>query len=194
MEEEIKIITRKLEEAELVLVGIGEKFARAERGEVALAAYRGLARLLDGKNYFIITVCTDKLIYDAGLKEERIVCPLVREESDLEGEKPGLESGAEGNWKTARISGWDSYMKWLQGTLHRKLFVLELGVGLKYPAVIRFPFEKIVYFNRRADFVRVHETLYQLPAELKDKGVSMKEDAMELMAAVSGSGGVYGFE
>ena len=55
-------------------------------------------------------------------------------------------------------------MKWLQGTLHKKLVILELGAGMKYPDILRFPFERMVYFNKKAELIRVHDKLYQLPA------------------------------
>ena len=73
------------------------------------------------------------------------------------------------------------YMKWLQGTLNRKLCVLELGVSLKFPTVIRFPFEKTAFFNRKAQFIRVHEKLYQLSEELADKGISQPENAVNFL-------------
>lgn len=156
----IETIISKIEAAELVLVGIGEMFSS---GEQLSAAYQGLSKLLDGKNYFIITTCKDGLIYQADLKKERIVCPLVETEENRE---------------------WEMYLKWLQGTLNRNLFVLELGVGLKYPDVIRFPFEKISYFNQKAEFVRVHDRLFQLPAELAEKGNAIQENPVELLASL----------
>lgn len=156
--EAMETIISKINEAELVLVGIGEMFSS---GDDVQAAYRNLSRLLEGKNYFVITTCTDDMIYEAGLKKERIVQPLAEEE---------------------KTEAWETYMKWLQGTLNRKLFVLELGVGLKYPDVIRFPFEKIAYFNQKADFCRVHDRLFQLPAELGGKGNSIQLNPIRLLA------------
>ena len=74
---------------------------------------------------------------------------------------------------------WEEYTKWLQRTLNRKVCVLELGVGLTYPSVIRWPFEKIGFFNQKASFVRVHETLYQLSEDLKDKGISVAQNSID---------------
>ena len=162
-------IRKKIEEADLVLVGIGEKFAVQDEEAPILAAYQTLAKLLDGKNYFVITTCVDGIVYEVGLKEERIVRPLAEEENS--------ETDT-----TDRPSRWETYMKWLQGTLNKKLFVLELGVGLKHPEMIRFPFEKIAYFNQKADFMRIHDKLFQLPAELGGKGISRQENPVELLA------------
>lgn len=77
------------------------------------------------------------------------------------------------------IEQWQIYTKWLQGTLNRKLLVLELGVGMQFPSVIRWPFEKVAFFNNKASFVRVNERLYQLTAELASKGVGISQNAIE---------------
>lgn len=77
------------------------------------------------------------------------------------------------------LDQWKVYTKWLQGTLNRKLLVLELGVGMQCPSVIRWPFEKVAFFNQKASFCRVNETLYQLSEELKEKGMSISQNAID---------------
>ena len=47
------------------------------------------------------------------------------------------------------LSDWQIYTKWLQGTLNKKVLILELGVGLVFPSVIRWPFEKIAFYNQK---------------------------------------------
>lgn len=76
---------------------------------------------------------------------------------------------------------WNQYMKWLQGTLHKNVCILELGVGFRYPTVIRWPFERAAYLNRKADFIRIHHSLYQLSEELKEKGTSISENAVDFL-------------
>lgn len=77
------------------------------------------------------------------------------------------------------LPDWQSYTKWLQGTLNKNVLVLELGVGMRFPSVIRFPFEKIAYFNQKAKFYRVHENLYQLTEELAEKGTGIAKNAID---------------
>lgn len=79
------------------------------------------------------------------------------------------------------LEHWQVYTKWLQGTLNKKLCVLELGVSLDCPSVIRFPFEKIAYFNQKASFFRIHEKLYQLSEELGKKGISIPKNAVSFL-------------
>ena len=85
------------------------------------------------------------------------------------------------------LDQWQVYTKWLQGTLNRKMLVLELGAGMQYPGVIRFPFEKAAYFNQKAHFVRVNGYLYQLTEELREKGISVPKNAAEWLLSFTRS-------
>jgi len=76
---------------------------------------------------------------------------------------------------------WNKYMKWLQGTINRNVCILELGAGMEYPSVIRFPFEKLAFFNQKASFYRVHSWLYQMTEELKEKGTAIEQDPIEFV-------------
>ncbi len=213
MQNDMELISSQIQESELVLVGIGERFAQGEAAEKVKRAYQTLSGLLEGKNYFIVTTCVDELIYEVGLKEDRVVRPLAeeemqqeetddigqageavradklaREEMPTQTDKPmqtELLTPADKQVQTehtVRPSRWAAYMKWLQGTLNRRLLVLELGVGLQYPGIIRFPFEKTVYFNQKASLIRVHDRLFQLPAELSGRGTAIREDAVAMLA------------
>lgn len=77
------------------------------------------------------------------------------------------------------LEDWGRYTKWLQGTLNHSLCILELGVNLDYPSVIRFPFEKMGYYNQKASFIRVNERLHYLTRELHERGTSMAKNAID---------------
>ena len=79
------------------------------------------------------------------------------------------------------LDQWETYTKWLQGTVNKRLCVLELGVGLEYPKIIRFPFEKIVFYNQKAFMYRIHPLVYQLGEEIVDRGVGIKEDPVDFL-------------
>lgn len=79
------------------------------------------------------------------------------------------------------LDSWNKYTKWLQGTLNKKLVVLELGVGMNFPSVIRFPFEKIVYFNQKSKMYRINENLYHLTEEIAGKGVGIANNAIDCL-------------
>ena len=64
-------------------------------------------------------------------------------------------------------------------TMNRELLVLELGEGFKVPTVIRWPFEKTVFFNQKSRMYRVHETLSQVTEEIKERAVSVRENSVQ---------------
>ena len=76
---------------------------------------------------------------------------------------------------------WEAYTEWLKLTLNKKLCILELGVGLGMPDIIRWPFEKAAFYNKKADFFRINETLYQMTKDLGDKGVSIAMNSVDFL-------------
>ena len=76
---------------------------------------------------------------------------------------------------------WSRYTKWLQGTLNRKLCILELGVNLDYPSVIRFPFEKTAYFNQKSKFIRINKKFPQLAEKLSVQGINIRENPIDFL-------------
>ena len=225
-----------INDSDMILVGIGESFQEnfssiivdeknisvieeykrnryieSLDNDEALEAYNVLAKLLEGKNYFVVTLCDDDKIYKSNLREDRIVAPcgsytrLQCEEvcSDdiysVQDFISKLDAGEElqcpkcgkklvmnriQNRKYSEegyLKQWQLYMKWLQGSMNRKLCVLELGVGMKYPSVIRWPFEKVAFINQKAKFIRVHDFLYQLTEDLNEKGISVQMSPIEFL-------------
>ena len=79
------------------------------------------------------------------------------------------------------LDKWGRYTKWLQGTVNRKLCILELGVGLAYPTVIRWPNEKIVTYNNKSYMFRIHDKLYQLSEGIGDRAKSIAENPMNII-------------
>ncbi len=275
---------KELEEAELVLVGLGEEFdtmrlLKAQEGysqgrtcleekelhwllpvfdewyrkqtscgedassvnEKLQRALGKLEKLLQNKNYFVITTALNDAIADIPWKDKRMVAPcggsrrkqcpmrcvsglqLVSKEEAQAMEQwiadfhekiaaAKDELGADA-WKDLALPDlgccpkcgkplvlnsiyaenydengymeqWSNYTKWLQGTLNRKVLILELGVGMKFPSVIRWPFEKAAFFNQKASFYRVNETLYQLTEEIKEKGTSIPKNSVDWLISL----------
>jgi len=213
-----KEIQQKIMDADLVLVGIGAEF-EAKRycvDDKAKAALVELLNVLTGKNYFILTTCTNDVLCDIGFKEERIVAPcgtlrkkqceccessiadLTEEDVSLlqqsiaKGDIPSLTPCtfcgkpmvlnnvyANNYDENGYLENWSIYKKWLQGTINKKLCILELGVDLTFPSVIRWPFEKIAFYNQKADFIRVNERLFHMSEELSGKGISIAKNSID---------------
>lgn len=254
-----------------VLVGLGEewKLPRGGAPDGLLRAYEALYRLLKDRDYFIVTMATDGLIFHTplGSRQETVAagtegpqdkfscelggfsCESV-DEKTLErmnrifpvkeqgtggsgSEADGRPSGGRpaetrfqrivapcGNetwrqcsvgctkdiWEPGEIPDdicphcgapltgntveahpyieegylpqWNRYLQWLAGTLNGELTVLELGVGFANPGVVRFPFEKTVYFNRKACLYRVNASFPQTAKELAERAVGIKADSV----------------
>lgn len=180
-------------------------------------AYQKLAEILQDKDYFVVSTCTDDLIYEAPFAENRIVTPcgtfykmqcedccgamveygeqvakmvtkdLLQCQGNFESvERPRCEkcnapfvfnTVFEPKYdETGYQSDWNRYSQWLQKTVNRKLVILELGVGLVYPSVIRLPFEKTSYFNKKSHFYRINHGIYQLSEKSESRGFGLKQD------------------
>ena len=76
-------ILDKFDNAKKVLIGIGNEFSvldddgnyNENKAEEVLAAYNVMAKKLGEKDYYILTLCTDDLIYKSKLDSDRIVAP-----------------------------------------------------------------------------------------------------------------------
>lgn len=85
------------------------------------------------------------------------------------------------------LEHWNEYTRWLQGTVNKRLCVLELGVGMEYPTIIRFPFERIVFYNHKAFLYRIHSVLYQIDEKIGDRGCSVKENPIDFLISLQNS-------
>ena len=186
---------------DMVLIGIGEEFNENAK---ALDAYNKLAELLEKKNYFIVTLCLDDVIFESNLDKEKIVAPLggkrkkqcpdacenklydVTETICPICKKELVYNNylAENYIEDDYIPMWEKHKKWVSLTLNKKLLALELGVSFKLPQIIRWPFEKIVSLNNKAELIRVNETLPQLSEEVSGKGTSIKENSVEWVVGI----------
>ena len=63
--------------------------------------------------------------------------------------------------------------------------LLELGTGMKFPTVIRWPFEKITYFNNKSLLIRVHSRLFQTTEEIKDRSTGIEYNPVEFVKELS---------
>lgn len=215
-------IRQLIEEADLVLIGIGSEFEKRRflAEEDALQALNNLALILQKKNYFVVSTCTNDIAKKSQLQSDRIVQPCgssakkqcvnrceeglqelnSREYEALSSERFELEEMDLGKCpkcgsnlvlntvytesydENGYLKDWSRYTKWLQGTLNKNLCILELGVDLSYPSIIRWPFEKVAFYNNKAHFVRVNEKLYHMSEEIKEKGISVSKNAVEWLS------------
>ena len=165
------------------------------------AAYEALYDLIKEKDYYIVTTLTDGAVYEMPFDKNRIVAPCgnihwrqcskactkdIWEASEVPDDVcPHCKAPLTGNTIKAEtyieegyLPRWKDYMKWQTGTINRSLVILELGEGFATPTVMRWPFEKIIYFNRKSRLYRINESFYQLPKEAEERGVSVHENSV----------------
>lgn len=168
-------IEKIIQESDMVLIGVGDEFTekKASKEEI-LKAYQKVMELVKGKPWFLVTVNTDDLVYDAGVNSFFVVAPCGSERS-------GNVVTNENYDESGYLPQWQYYMNWLTSTIGKKLCVLELGVGMAYPSVIRMPFERTVLYNQKSSMIRIHSKLAQVPEEIKNRSVCYDENPVEYL-------------
>lgn len=200
-------------DAEKILVGIGGEWKLSEdadpqRISEVKEGYHQLYELIKDKDYFVVTTVTDGEIWKSELSEERIVAPcgnrhlrqcekacvkeVWKEDEVSEGVCPHCGAPlventiqAENYVEEGYLPMWKKYQLWLSVTLNRKLVVLELGEGFKTPTVIRWPFEKTVFFNQKSRMFRVHESLCQVSQEIGGRATPVAANSLEFICGGS---------
>lgn len=202
----VREFLQAVSECETLLIGIGEEWKAEKLGDVQ-GAYGKLASLVEGKNYFIVTANTDGEILKSTLDASRIVAPCGNVEwrqcsractKDIwelgevaDDHCPHCGAPLTGNTIEAEtyieegyLGQWRAYTQWLTGTLRTRLLVLELGVGFQVPTVIRWPFEKTVFYNQKSRMYRIHHEFYQASEEIRERMVPVAENSVEFISAV----------
>lgn len=201
------------------------EYCSRRMGKDIIPALEKLAGMLEGKNYFIVSVSVNSAIEAVFGNNNRLVMPcgsvqIKQCERACEGEMVPVSQGDmavletlfQKLWtgsfspddvrrigscrqcgspmvfnnvyagrydETGYLEDWQRYTKWLQGTLNHRLLLLELGVSMGFPTVVRMPFERIVAYNQKAFLSRVNEKLWQLPADFLSKGVGISKNAID---------------
>ena len=172
------------------------------------AAYEALYDLIKEKDYYIVTTLTDGAVYEMPFDKNRIVAPCgnihwrqcskactkdIWEEGEVPDDIcPHCRAPLTGNTVEAEtyieegyLPRWEAYKKWQTGTLNRRLVILELGEGFKTPTVMRWPFEKIGFFNQKSVFYRIHETFFQIPKETGERAVGIRADSVAFIRGLA---------
>ena len=171
-------------------------------------AYAVLWSLVRDKDYYVVTTVTDGAVYDTDFDSGRVVAPCgnihwrqcskactkdIWEEGEVPDDIcPHCKAPLTGNTVDAEIyieegylPRWEAYKKWQTGTLNSRLVILELGEGFKTPTVMRWPFEKIGFFNQKSVFYRIHETFYQMPKEMGERAAGIQADSVAFIRGLA---------
>ncbi len=169
--------------------------------EEAVRGYEKIRALIGDKKHYIITLAYDDVIYDVfNGEDEKIVAPCgtkrllqckshlmspdeVKDTANMVcpvcGEKLVYNNIlAEGYMEEGYLDEFEKYKKFLQTTVNKKLLILEFGVDMKYPSVIRFPFDKLCVYNYKSSFYRINDSFPQHVSETYGRGISVKTDSV----------------
>ena len=165
--------------------------------------YQIIRNLVEEKDYFLITTNVDAYLYQQGFAEERIVAPcgdirrLQCEEIEhktwefhTEDEKTCPVCGRMGKLNVLQnlpyqesgyLEAWNRYQIWIQSTMNKKIVILELGEGFQTPTVMRWPFEKLVFFQEKAILYCIHKSLSMVSEKIGERACSIAENSVDFV-------------
>ena len=206
LEEPIRQFRKAVSNASCLLIGVGGEWEAGVKytAQELKEAYQALCSLTEGKDYFIITTVTDGLIRENAPDQGRITAPCGNEQwkqcskactkdiwepgEILDGICPHCGAPLTGNTifadtyiEEGYLPQWKAYQEWLGRTLNRELLAVELGEGFQLPKLIRWPFEKMVFFNKKAHMYRVNETFAQISEDIGEKAVSVQVNSVDFI-------------
>lgn len=181
---------------------------RIEARPEVINGYLSLYKLIKDRDYFIITTVTDGEIFRQPFNPDRIVAPCgnitwrqcenactkdIWEEGEVEnGRCPHCGSALVPNTSSCKnyieegyLPKWKAYTEWLTRTLNKSLTALELGEGFLTPTVIRWPFEKTVFFNQQAWLYRIHHEFPQISEELKERAEGIRANSVDWICSLA---------
>lgn len=169
-----------------------------------IIAYQNLKKLLQEKDYYIISLCDDDVIYEIFDDNDNVVTPcggyrllqcgqhiMSRDEVVIKDGKPicpicggnlsynNIKN--ENYMEESYLSKFNDYKGWLQSTINKKLVILELGTDMRFPQVIRFAFDRLIKFNLKSKMYRVNKSLYMVDSSAEGRGIAVKCDSLELI-------------
>ena len=90
--------------------------------------------------------------------------------------------------KFVEDDGWRAackrYEDFIRKNKNKRILFLELGVGFNTPAIIKFPFMRMTYMNRKAVYACVNYGDAFSPEEIKDRSVIINEDIFKALSDI----------
>lgn len=74
-----------------------------------------------------------------------------------------------------------AYQNFVDKTENKNLVLLEIGVGYNTPAIIKYPFERMTFFNENTHLIRINKDYAICPKEIEDKTILFSEDTAQVI-------------
>lgn len=178
--------------------------------------YDNLLKLVNNKNYFVITTNVDHCFQKAGFDKKRLFytqgdyglfqCSIPCHNKTYDNKDTILKMAAE--QKNMKIpseliplcpkcgkpmemnlrsdnsfvedEGWhiaaNNYQNFLIDNCYRKTLLLEIGVGMNTPVIIKYPFQKMAKDWQDAFYVCVNPGLSYIPKQIKSRSLHVQRD------------------
>ena len=84
--------------------------------------------------------------------------------------------------------GWNEaasrYVNFVQAHANKRLLLLELGVGMNTPSIIKYPFWRLTAQNPNAAYVCVNFGEAECPKQIEDRAILVNADVADVLAAL----------
>jgi NAD-dependent SIR2 family protein deacetylase len=84
--------------------------------------------------------------------------------------------------------GWNEaasrYVNFVQAHANKRLLLLELGVGMNTPSIIKYPFWRLTAQNPNAAYVCVNFGEAECPKQIEDRAIVVNADVADVLAAL----------
>ncbi len=105
-------------------------------------------------------------------------CPLCGEAMTVNLRKDNTFVEPEG-WHRAM----ERYHQFLEENSSKKLLFLELGIGYNTPSIIKYPFWRMTYQNKKASYISINLDKSDIPSEIAERALYIEGDIGEAIRA-----------
>ena len=103
-------------------------------------------------------------------------CPICGRDMEMNLRSDDRFVQDEGWYQHARL-----YQAFLDKSKGKKIVLIEIGVGYNTPAIIKYPFERMVYHNKNTHLIRINKDYAICSEEIKNKTILFEEDANQVI-------------
>lgn len=96
-----------------------------------------------------------------------------------------MEMNLRADDKFVQDEGWYAHAKAYQNFIdkikNKKVVLIEIGVGYNTPVIIKYPFERMTYFNKHTNLIRINKDYAICSDEIKDKTILFNENVSDIL-------------
>lgn len=100
-----------------------------------------------------------------------------------------MEMNLRADDKFIQDDGWyahvQAYQNFVDKTKGQKLVLLEIGVGYNTPAIIKYPFERMTYFNKNTNLIRTNKDYDVCSDKISHKTILFNEDVFDILKSLT---------